>query len=109
MEETQEESLVAFGKRVIVKPEERKTKTASGLQIPDNMTEQPMRGVVVSSGVDTIVPGATIIYGRYCGAKVKFKNEELVILNEEDVLAVVQYKTEESEPTYKYTVFSYEK
>ena len=109
MEELQEESLSAFGKRVIVKPEERKTKTASGLQIPDNMTEKPMRGVVVSSGVDTILIGATIIYGRYCGAKVKFKNEELVILNEEDVLAIVQYAANTETKNTHNTLFSDEK
>lgn len=84
--------IEAFGERVIVVPEDRKTHTAAGLQIPDNMTEKPMRGLVVSSGVKEIAVGSTIIYGRYCGAKIRSKDEktELVVLNVEDVLAIVK-------------------
>lgn len=84
--------IQAFGERVIVKPEDRKTHTAAGLQIPDNMTEKPMKGLVVSSGVKEITVGTYIIYGRYCGAKIKASDDktDLVVLNVEDVLAVMK-------------------
>lgn len=84
--------IEAFGERVIVVPADRKTHTAAGLQIPDNMTEKPMKGLIVSSGVKELAVGTYIIYGRYCGAKIKSKDEktDLVVLNVEDILAVIK-------------------
>lgn len=87
--------------RVIVKRLENETKTASGIVIPDNAAEKPDQGEVLAVGpgkkneegklspVDVKV-GDKILFGKYSGTTVKIDGEELLVMREEDIMAVVQ-------------------
>jgi len=87
--------------RVIVKRIEQQRKTASGIVIPDNAAEKPEQGEILAIGDGkrlqdgTIQPltlkvGDQVLFGKYAGQTVKVDGEELLILREDDVLAVVE-------------------
>lgn len=87
--------------RILVRPAEQETKTASGLIIPDNAQEKPMKGTVIKVGTGrvaedgSIVPmavkeGDVVVYVKFSGTEVKVENEDHVILNEDDVIAIVE-------------------
>ena len=88
--------------RVIVKRLEQETKTASGIVIPDNAAEKPDQGEVLAVGPgkrnektgDCIVPnvktGDRVLFGKYSGQTVKVDGEELLVMKEEDLFAVVE-------------------
>ena len=86
--------------RVVVKPLEAETTTASGLVIPDTAKEKPQEGEVLAVGPGRIddkgnrVPldvqvGDRVIYSKYGGTEIKHGGEEYLILSARDVLAVV--------------------
>jgi chaperonin GroES len=86
--------------RIVVKPLEEETTTASGIVIPDTAKEKPQEGTVVAVGpgrwedgqrvpLDVAV-GDKVIYSKYGGTEVKVEGEEYLILSARDVLAVVQ-------------------
>ena len=85
--------------RIVVKPGEEETTTASGIVIPDTAKEKPQEGTVVAVGpgrfedgnrvpMDVAV-GDKVIYSKYGGTEVKVEGEEHLILSARDVLAVV--------------------
>jgi chaperonin GroES len=88
--------------RIVVKPLEEETTTASGIVIPDTAKEKPQEGEVVAVGPgrfnedgDARIPldvkvGDKVIYSKYGGTEVKVGGEEYLILSARDVLAVVQ-------------------
>ena len=69
--------------RVIVKRLENETKTASGIVIPDNAAEKPDQGEVLAVG-------DRVLFGKYSGQTVKVDGDELLVMREEDLFAVVQ-------------------
>ena len=81
--------------RVIVKPAPAEEKTAGGIIIPDTAKEKPQRGTVVAAGPGkkdepmTVKTGDTILYGKYAGTEVNFDGDELLIMRESDILAVI--------------------
>jgi chaperonin GroES len=87
--------------RLIVKRLEEERKTASGIVIPDTVAEKPDQGEVLAIGpgkknedgklfpVDLKV-GDKILFGKYSGTTVKVDGEELLVMREEDVMAVVK-------------------
>ena len=85
--------------RIVVKPNEAEEKTASGLVIPDTAKEKPQQGEIVAVGPgrfekDKRVPmdvkvGDKVLYGKYSGTEVTVDGEQLLILRESDVLAVI--------------------
>jgi chaperonin GroES len=89
--------------RVIVKREEQERKSAGGIVIPDTATEKPIFGKVVAVGrgkslesgeirpVDLKV-GDRILFGKYGGTEVKMNGDEMVVMREEDVMAVIEGK-----------------
>ena len=89
--------------RVIVKRIDSETKTASGIVIPDNAAEKPDQGEVLAVGpgkknddgkvtaVDVKV-GDKILFGKYSGTTVKVDGDELLVMREEDLFAVVEKK-----------------
>ena len=87
--------------RVVVKRIEADTQTSSGIIIPDNAAEKPDQGTVLAVGAGrrteagTIVPMSlnvndTVLFGKYAGQTVKVDGDELLVMREEDIMAVVQ-------------------
>jgi len=90
-----------LGDRIVVRRLEEETKTAGGIYIPDSATEKPSEGEVVAVGNGRISnkgnpiamevkSGDKVIFGKYSGSEVKVGDETLLIMREEDVLAVVE-------------------
>lgn len=81
--------------RVIVKPAAAETKTAGGIIIPDTAKEKPQRGIVVAAGPGkkdepvTVKTGDTVLYGKYAGTEITFDGEDLIIMRESDILAII--------------------
>jgi chaperonin GroES len=87
--------------RVVVRRMEEERKTASGIIIPDNATEKPDRGEVLAVGPGKmgdngermalqVKTGDKVLFGKYAGTAVKVDGEELLIMREEDLLAIVE-------------------
>jgi chaperonin GroES len=87
--------------RILVKRMEEETKTAGGLFIPETAKEKPQRGeiVAVGNGKKTedgkVLPldvkvGDKVLFGKYAGTEIKVENEELLIMREDDILAIVE-------------------
>jgi chaperonin GroES len=89
--------------RVIVKRLDQETKTASGIVIPDAAAEKPDQGEVLAIGpgkrddkgnpiaLDVKV-GDRVLFGKYAGQTVKVDGQELLVMREEDIMAVVNAK-----------------
>lgn len=81
--------------RVVIKAAEAEEKTKSGLYIPDNAKEKPQRGIVMAAGPGkkdepTVVKvGDTVLYGKYAGTEITVDGEELLIMRESDIFAIV--------------------
>jgi len=89
--------------RVIVKRLESETRSAGGIVIPDSAAEKPVQGKVVAVGKGKILEDGTvrpldvkigdkILFGKYSGTEVKVDGDELVVMREEDVMAVIEGK-----------------
>ena len=87
--------------RIIVKRLEEERKTASGIVIPDTAAEKPDQGEVVAVGNGKVLDdgklrslevkvGDKILFGKYSGQTVKVDGEELLVMREEDVMAVIE-------------------
>ena len=86
--------------RVIVRREEEERTSAGGIVIPDTATEKPIRGKVVAVGngkaLDSgdvrpldVKKGDTVLFGKYSGTEVKVDDEDLLVMREEDIMAVI--------------------
>ncbi len=81
--------------RVIVRPAVVETKTAGGIIIPDTAKEKPQQGTVVAAGPGkkdepvTVKTGDMVLYGKYAGTEITVEGEELLIMRESDILAIV--------------------
>ena len=86
--------------RVIIKRLEAETKSAGGIVIPDSATEKPIKGEVVAVGAGKILEdgkvrpvgvkaGEKVLFGKYSGTEVKVDGEELLVMREEDLMAVI--------------------
>ena len=88
-------SITPLHDRVIVKPAAAETKTAGGIIIPDTAKEKPQRGVVIAAGPGktdepvTVKPGDNVLYGKYAGTELTMDGEDLLIMRESDILAIV--------------------
>ena len=93
--------LRPLGDKILVKRVEAETKTKSGIVLPDSAKEKPKRGKVVAVGdgrrLDngdrapfTVKKGDEVLFTSYAGTEIKVDGEELLIMAEEDVLAVVE-------------------
>jgi chaperonin GroES len=83
--------------RVIVKRLENETKTASGIVIPDNAAEKPDQGEVLAVGPgkrndkgEFVTLNIKVLFGKYSGQTVKVDGDELLVMREEDLFAVVE-------------------
>ena len=81
--------------RVLIKRLEEETKTAGGIIIPDTAKEKPQRGVIVAAGPGkkdepvTAKVGDTVLYGKYAGTEIQIEGQDLLIMRESDILAIV--------------------
>ncbi|MFC0253304.1 co-chaperone GroES [Massilia consociata] len=86
--------------RVIVKRLDQETKTASGLIIPDAAAEKPDQGEILAVGNGKVQEngqvralevkvGDRVLFGKYSGQAVKVDGQELLVMREEDIMAVV--------------------
>ena len=86
--------------RLLLEPLSAETKTKAGIIIPDTAQEKPQQGKVVAVGAGKrledgrLIPmdvkvGDKVLYGKYSGTEVTIDNEQLLILRESDVLAVI--------------------
>jgi|UniRef100_UPI00404853BA chaperonin GroES len=87
--------------RVIIKRLDNETKTASGLVIPETAAEKPDQGEILAVGTGKkdesgkVIPldvkvGDRVLFGKYAGQTVKVDGDELLVMREEDIMAVVQ-------------------
>ncbi len=89
--------------RVIVKRLEEEKKSAGGIIIPDSATEKPVRGEVLAVGPGKkgddgknialdVKKGDIVLFGKYSGSEVKVDGNEVVVMREDDILAVFTKK-----------------
>jgi chaperonin GroES len=89
--------------RVIVKRLEEEKTSAGGIIIPDTAAEKPVQGKIVAVGKGKILEngevrpldvkvGDKILFGKYGGQEVKVDGEDLLVMREEDVMAVIEGK-----------------
>jgi len=92
--------LKPLGDRVVVKPLDRDEVTKSGIVLPDTAKEKPQQGEVVAVGPGRVLDsgdrssldvsvGDKIIFAKYSGTEFKLEDDDLLILNERDILAVL--------------------
>ncbi len=87
--------------RVIVRRMEEETTTAGGIVIPDNAAEKPARGEILAAGNGKITDsgdvrelavkvGDKVLFGKYAGTEIKVDGEELLVMREDDIVAVIE-------------------
>ncbi len=87
--------------RVLVRREEEETKSAGGIVLPGSAAEKPSRGEVIAVGKGQITDsgdvraldvkvGDKVIFGQYAGNTVKINGEELLMMAEKEILAVIE-------------------
>ncbi|PIC65154.1 co-chaperone GroES [Sporosarcina sp. P13] len=92
--------LKPLGDRIVIELMEVEEKTISGIVLPDSAKEKPQQGKVIAVGNGRVlengqrkevevVEGDQIIFSKYAGTEVKFQGNEYLILNENDILAVI--------------------
>jgi chaperonin GroES len=93
--------LRPLGDKILVKRVEAESKTKSGIVLPDSAKEKPKRGKIIAIGAGkrldngslstfSVKVGNEVIFTSYAGTEVKIDGEELMIMSEDDVLAVVE-------------------
>ena len=94
------DTLRPLADRVVAKAQAREEMTKSGIMLPDTVKEKPMRGTVVAAGEGRrtdegvripleVQVGDQILFAKYAGTEFTLDEEELLILSEKDILAVV--------------------
>ncbi|KKP88243.1 MAG: 10 kDa chaperonin [Berkelbacteria bacterium GW2011_GWA2_35_9] len=93
-------NIQPLGDRVLVKPIKKEEKTKSGIVLPDNAQEKPQEGEVLAVGSGKIIDGELrpleikkgdrVLYSKYGGDEINIDNEELKIISESDILAIIK-------------------
>ena len=92
--------IVPLNDKIVVRRLEAEAKTAGGIVLPDNAKEKPKEGKIVSVGEGKLLengkrapfqvkPGNRVLFTSYAGTEVTVDGEELLIMTEDDILAVV--------------------
>ncbi|MBW7930957.1 MAG: co-chaperone GroES [Gammaproteobacteria bacterium] len=87
--------------RVVIKRLEEERTSPGGIVIPDTATEKPMKGKVLAVGSGRITEkgevrsldvkkGDVVLFGKYSGTEVKLDGDELVVMREDDIMAVIE-------------------
>jgi chaperonin GroES len=93
-------NIKPLGDRVVIRPAQREEVTASGVILPDTAKEKPQRGTVLAIGPGRVgddgkrtpievSEGAEVLYAKYAGTEIKIDGEDLLIVSEKDILAIV--------------------
>ena len=93
-------TLRPLGDRVVIKPTPREEMTKSGIVLPDTAKEKPQEGEIIAVGpgkfedgkrepMDVTV-GQKVLYAKYAGTEFKVEGEELLIVSQKDILAIVE-------------------
>jgi len=93
-------NIKPLGDRVVIRPAQREEQTTSGVFLPDTAKEKPQKGTVIAVGPGKlndngqrtpleVSEGATVLYAKYAGTEVKVDDEDLLIVSEKDILAIV--------------------
>jgi len=93
--------LRPLGDKILVKRLEAESKTKSGIVLPDSAKEKPKRGTILAIGdgkrldngeksTFTVKKGDQVIFASYAGTEIKLDGEEVIIMSEDDVLAIVE-------------------
>jgi chaperonin GroES len=92
--------LQPLGDRVVVKPTPRDEMTKSGIVLPDTAKEKPQEGEILAVGPGAfdndgkrvamdVKVGQKVLYGKYAGTEFKLDDDELLIVSQKDILAIV--------------------
>ncbi|MHB1038351.1 MAG: co-chaperone GroES [Pirellulales bacterium] len=92
--------LQPLGDRVVLERDESETKTAGGIVLPDTAKDKPTRGKVVSVGDGKLLDNGTrsplqvkvgdrVLFSSYAGDAFKLGDQELLLMREDDILAVL--------------------
>ena len=92
--------LKPLADRVVIEVAEAETKTASGIILADTSKEKPMKGKVIAAGPGayqngvvvpiTVKEGDMVVYSKYSGSEIKLDGQELLIVRQSDILAIVE-------------------
>jgi len=93
--------LRPLGDRVVIQPTPREEMTKSGIVLPDTAKEKPQEGKVISAGPGRLTDegkrepmdvkeGDTVLYAKYAGTEFKIEGDELLIVSQKDILAIVE-------------------
>lgn len=87
--------------RVLVRRKQEESKSAGGIILTDSAKEKPMQGEVIASGNGKVLSdgsvlklelkvGDKVLFGKYSGTEIKLGDEELLMMREEDIMAVIE-------------------
>ena len=93
--------LRPLGDRVVIQPTPREEMTKSGIVLPDTAKEKPQEGKILAAGPGRLTDegkrepmdvkeGDTVLYAKYAGTEFKVDGEELLIVSQKDILAIVK-------------------
>jgi chaperonin GroES len=93
--------LKPLGDRVVIKPTAREEMTKSGIVLPDTAKEKPQEGTILAVGPGRtlddgkresmdVKEGQKVLYAKYAGTEFKLEDEDLLIVSQKDILAVVE-------------------
>ncbi|MFT8364058.1 MAG: co-chaperone GroES [Sporolactobacillus sp.] len=92
--------LKPLGDRIVIEPQEKEEKTASGIVLPDSAKEKPQEGHVIAVGAGKVSDkgerialdvkeGDKVIFSKYAGTEVKYDGKTYLVVRQDDVLAVI--------------------
>ena len=93
--------LRPLGDRVVIQPTPREDMTKSGIVLPDTAKEKPQEGTILAVGPGRILDDGTrekmdvkkgdrVLYSKYAGTEFKVESDELLIVSQKDILAIVE-------------------
>ncbi|GAC1395089.1 MAG: co-chaperone GroES [Chloroflexota bacterium] len=89
-----------LGDRVVIRPSAKEEVSAMGVILPDTAKEKPQKGTIIAVGTGRVLDsgqklsmevkeGDTVLFAKYAGTEVKLDGEDVLILSEKDILAIV--------------------
>ncbi len=89
-----------LGDRVVIRPSAREEVSALGVILPDTAKEKPQKGTIIAVGAGRVLDngqklgmevkeGDSVLFAKYAGTEIKIEGEDLLIISEKDILAIV--------------------